>query len=266
MQGRLLPKYEGRYQAHPAGYWKEEFPIAKKLGLDCIEFILDLNDHHNNPLMSDEGLNEIASISEETDVKVLSVCADCFMDAPLHSSNQEISDQSLKILNKLINNSSFLGIKDIVIPCVDQSSLNDKDDRDRLIQVLKKLLNRIEKKDVNLSLETDLAPDIFLELLSAIDSRKVTVNYDIGNSASLGYDLKKELETYGYKISDIHIKDRIINGSSVELGLGDADFKSFFLHLKKYNYEGPFIMQAYRDDEGLEIFKKQFKSIKKFLL
>ena len=33
MQGRLLPKYKGRYQAHPVGYWQDEFPKAAELGL-----------------------------------------------------------------------------------------------------------------------------------------------------------------------------------------------------------------------------------------
>mgnify|MGYP001425492063 CR=1 FL=1 len=44
MQGRLLPKYKGRYQAHPLGYWKKEFQLAADLKIDCIEFILDLNE------------------------------------------------------------------------------------------------------------------------------------------------------------------------------------------------------------------------------
>ena len=52
----------------------------------------------------------------------------------------------------------------------------------------------------------------------------------------------------------------------MELGSGDADFETFFTHLKKYNYKGPFIMQAYRDDEGVEIFKKQLSRIKEFLI
>ena len=30
MQGRLLPKYKNRYQAHPFGYWEDEFWIAQK--------------------------------------------------------------------------------------------------------------------------------------------------------------------------------------------------------------------------------------------
>ena len=38
MQGRLLPKYRGRYQAHPLGYWQDEFVVAESIGLDVIEF------------------------------------------------------------------------------------------------------------------------------------------------------------------------------------------------------------------------------------
>ena len=63
MQGRLLPKYIGRYQAHPVGYWQDEFSIASKLGLKYIEFIFDYNDAKSNPLLSDSGLQTIIDIS-----------------------------------------------------------------------------------------------------------------------------------------------------------------------------------------------------------
>ncbi len=33
MQGRLLPKYEGRYQAHPIGYWQKEFYLVADFGM-----------------------------------------------------------------------------------------------------------------------------------------------------------------------------------------------------------------------------------------
>ena len=55
MQGRLLPKYQGRYQAHPIGYWQEEFSKAASFGLTRIEFILDFNDAEQNPLLRPEG-------------------------------------------------------------------------------------------------------------------------------------------------------------------------------------------------------------------
>jgi sugar phosphate isomerase/epimerase len=91
------------------------------------------------------------------------------------------------------------------------------------------------------------------------------VNYDIGNSASLGFDPIEELNAYGDRITDIHIKDRLLNGGPVTLGDGNADFEMFFNKLKEFNYKGPLIMQAYRDEEGLEIFKKQKKWIEKYI-
>ena len=123
----------------------------------------------------------------------------------------------------------------------------------------------IEDKGINLSLETDLDPKSFLELLNKFNSKRITVNYDIGNSASLGFDLIEELDTYGNRITDIHIKDRVLNGGPVVLGEGNADFKLFFTKLKEFNYKGPFIMQAYRDDEGIEVFKQQYKWISKLI-
>jgi len=51
----------------------------------------------------------------------------------------------------------------------------------------------------------------------------------------------------------------------VTLGEGNADFAKFFGKLEELDYQGPFIMQAYRDDEGVEIFKKQLDWIQKYL-
>ena len=258
MQGRLLPKYKGRYQAHPLGYWRDEFKVAKEIGLDCIEFILDFNDADQNPLITEKGIYEILKISKKTGVLVKTICADYFMEAPLHSSNKLISNKSLDILNLLIKNAVLLNVNDIVIPCVDHSSLSGNKSIDRFIHILKTVIPVIEANNINLSLETDLSPSEFSSLLKKINSKMITVNYDIGNSAALGFDPLEELNAYGEKISDIHIKDRNLGGGSVILGEGCADFDKFFTKLREINYTGPFIMQAYRDDEGVEIFKEQF--------
>lgn len=265
MQGRLLPKYQGRYQAHPLGYWQREFFAAADMGLDCIEFILDFNDADKNPLLYPGGVDEVLLISEETGVVVKTVCADYFMEAPLHSSDQNVVGTSAEVLKKLLLNGSQLGITDVVIPCVDQSSLQDIPAFERFINNLSPLLGLAEDKKIRLSLETDLPPQDFARLLDKFDSECVTVNYDIGNSAALDYDPVEELECYGTRITDIHIKDRVLNGGPVELGQGNADFHKFFNELKKYRYSGPFIMQAYRDDEGVAIFKKQKRWVEPFL-
>ena len=265
MQGRLLPKFQGRYQAHPVGYWQKEFSIASELGLDYIEFILDYNDLDLNPLISKTGINEIRDVVQKSGVGIRSVCADYFMEAPLHALSAVAANQSKVLLKKLLENGKELGLKDIVIPCVDQSSLQDQDSQERLVEALSPFLALAEKTDINLALETDLSPIKFLNLLKRFDSSKITVNYDTGNSASLGFDPIEEFAAYGDRISDIHIKDRKLHGSSVILGTGDTDFNSFFKALNTITFNGPFIMQVYRDDEGITVFKEQLEWFKTIL-
>ena len=261
MQGRLLPKYQGRYQAHPVGYWQDEFPKAAELGLDCIEFILDYNDANKNSLMTPQGREDILAISDQTGVKVLSVCADYFMEAPLHSDDNMVVERSFDTLQKLLESSVKLGIQNIVIPCVDQSSIQDESKRSKFLEVLSTIIPDAEQCGVNFSLETDLNVKEFGDLLTKLDSPRITVNYDIGNSASHGYDHNEELDAYGERISDVHIKDRKLGGGSVKLGTGNANIPNFLKLLKKFDYYGPFIMQAYRDDEGINVFKEQLDMI-----
>ena len=262
MQGRLVPKYQGRYQAFPIGMWQDEFRVAKECGLDLIEFILDFNDAELNPLLKKSGIKEILEISQKTGVTVQTICADYFMEAPLHSNDRAVVEKSFQVLEVLLETAKSLQITNIVIPCVDQSSLGTKEAVDRFVRQIIKIIPRIEKYNINLSLETDLAPQPFIELLNKLNSKNITVNYDIGNSAALGFDSNEELEAYGDRITDIHIKDRVLGGGPVTLGKGNADFSKFFGKLKEFDYQGPFIMQAYRDEEGISIFKSQLKWIK----
>lgn len=257
MQGRLLPKYLGQYQAHPFGYWEDEFEIAKNLGVDYIEFILDYDNAYSNPLLNLEGINKISDLIQKTGVDVKTVCADYFMKAPLHSPNKNISKYSIEIMCKLVSMCRKLDISVIVLPCVDQSSLNSKEDKDRLVSAINAIISNFENANIFLSLETDLAPEPFAELLQRFNSEKVTVNYDIGNSASLGFDPIEELNTYGKLVSDVHIKDRVLGGGPVILGEGDANFDICIDKLREIGYQGPYVMQAYRDEEGVNIFKNQ---------
>jgi L-ribulose-5-phosphate 3-epimerase UlaE len=165
MQGRLLPKYFGRYQAHPLGYWHNEFDLAKELGLYCVEFILDYNDVEQNPLLKEGGVDSILEKANESGVKVKSICADYFMEAPLHHIDESVMKRSRTILNRLITNGKKIGITDIVIPCVDQSSLKTVDDIRRFVDALDPVIGHAELNNINLSLETDLSPEAFGRLL-----------------------------------------------------------------------------------------------------
>ena len=116
MQGRLLPKYKGRYQAHPFGYWQNEFLYAANFGLDCIEYILDFENAVSNPLLTKKGRNEIKSYVARTGVKVISICADYFMEAPLHDNNDKKVIKSLSVLHQLINASVAVSYTHLTLP------------------------------------------------------------------------------------------------------------------------------------------------------
>jgi len=265
MQGRLLPKYKGRYQAHPVGNWKSEFPIAQSLGLSRIELILDFEGAEENPLLKIGGDAEINAACESTFVEVRSVCADYFVASPMHAGTVVERSRSVDVLSRLISTANAIGVTDIVIPCVDRSSLGGAEAMQNFAAAIKPNIKLAEDARVNLCLETDLDPQNFINLLELIDSRAVTVNYDIGNSASLGYDPIDEFLAYGSVISDIHVKDRILKGSSVVLGSGSANFERFFAALHKVDYPGAFILQVFRDDEGLSIFKSQLEWFRNLL-
>jgi len=198
MQGRLLPKYNANYQAHPYGYWEDEFPLAHENGLELIEFILDFDKAYENPLINSKKIDYLANIISNSKVKVKTVCADYFMIKPFHRGSLNDINESLSVLEKIINNGSVIGLTDIVIPCVDNSSISTLSETDTFIKNISKLFKLLDTSKINLSLETDLNPDDFYKLLTKIDFDRVKVNYDIGNSASLGFN---PIEEFNFRCS-----------------------------------------------------------------
>jgi len=261
MQGRLLPRYNNRYQAFPMGYWEAEFFIAKQLGFAGIEMILDYNDHGKNPLMTAAGLKKIKAVCAQSGTSVFSVCADYFMEAPFHSKHLKKSES---VLEKLMHNCAELNIKDVVIPCVDNSSLKNDEQAEIFVRSISKFIPLAEEASININFETDLPPDKFISLLKKFDSKRIKVNYDIGNSASLGFDTLEEFAKYGKYISDLHIKDRVLGGGSVKLGTGNADFDKVFKQLASCRFAGNIVMQSARAlnyIEDLQLVKEQLNFV-----
>lgn len=255
MQGRLLPKINGRFQAHPAGQWQDEFPLAKQIGFDLLEFILD--DPSNNPLLSESGITSILRIIGQTGVQVKTICADFFMARPIHARDAALVRDSMAVAEVLIANARLLSVTDVVLPCVDESSLLPPQSRHRFCENIAPLLAIAANNNVRICLEADLPPREYAELLQRVDSPNLSVNYDSGNSASLKYDAESEFKAYGTHITDIHIKDRTAGGGSVLLGTGAVDFAQLMNCMTSTGYNGPLIMQAWRDEEGLAITRQQ---------
>ncbi len=79
------------------------------------------------------------------------------------------------------------------------------------------------------------------------------MNYDSGNSSSLGYEVGEEFAAYGHRIGSVHIKDRRLGGGTVPLGTGNADLPAVFRGLAALGYHGDYVLQIARSEPGEEL-------------
>lgn len=253
MQGRLLPPFEGRFQAFPASDWRREFSLGRDAGLQRIEWIYEVPHEADNPLGHDEGLAELRRLGVETGVEVRSICADYYMTRLLVADGQRPDMDVVEHLRWLIGRAGLLGCRYMVLPFVDSSSLGTEQAREAAAAAISAALPAAEAAGVELHLETDLPPSVFARLLQRIGHRLVRMNYDIGNSASLGFDPNEELTVMADWLGSVHVKDRVLGGGTVPLGTGNADFTTCFRLIRKAGFNGTFILQAARDGAVSEV-------------
>ena len=256
MQGRLSPRIDGKIQAYPANTWQKEFEIAQEIGYAAIEWIVE-KPVETNALMTDSGKAEIKKVIVSTGVRIDYVCADIFMQQPLVRMTEETKSQNKEYLASILKNAKEVGAIGVEIPFVDNSSIKNETEKQEFIDVMQDAFKLAKEIDLKISLETDLPPIDFKVLLENIDLDYVQANYDIGNSASLGFDPKEELEAYGLKILNVHVKDRKLGSTTVPLGTGNANIDYVFQKLQEIGYSGGLTMQAARGENDIETAKEQ---------
>ena len=264
MQGRLSPRIAGKIQAYPANTWQKEFEIAQEIGYAAIEWIVE-KPVDTNALMTDSGKAEIKKIIASTGVRIDYVCADIFMQQPLVRMTEETKSQNKGYLKAILKNAKEVGAIGVEIPFVDNSSIKNEKEKQEFIDAMQDAFKQAKDIDLKISLETDLPPSDFQELLENIGLDYIQANYDIGNSASLGFDPKEELEAYGLKILNVHVKDRKLGSTTVPLGTGNANINYVFQKLQEIGYSGGLTMQAARGENDIETAKEQLNYVRSLL-
>ena len=252
MQGRLVPPDGPGIQQFPRGRWREEFARARRAGLAAIEWIYDSHGLGANPLERDDGIAEIAALSADSGVAVRSICADYLMEHPLRDADASVRHW-LERLDWLLVRAALLGVRRIVLPFVDGAGIQDPRDRDRAVRAIREAVPAAERSAIELHLETGLGPAEFEAVLGRLPHPIVRVNYDAGNSASLGYDVREEFAAYGDRVGSVHVKDRLRGGTTVPLGQGDADLPALAACLRERRYAGDIVLQVARHTGGDEV-------------
>ncbi|MBX9977173.1 MAG: sugar phosphate isomerase/epimerase [Alphaproteobacteria bacterium] len=266
MQGRLLPPFKNRFQAFPAMGWEKEFEKAKQLGLYSIEWIYEKPYEEKNPLINDFEINHLKKIINDTGIHVKSICADYYMTEHLIQKGAPF-EKHWGHLAWLCQQARLLDIRYIILPFVDASSLQTKEDCSVLIKSLQNFFHHNQHAGIEIHLESDLHPKDFKNVLEGVNHPMLKMNYDVGNSASLGYDPDEEFELLGSYLGSVHIKDRVLSGKTVPLGTGDAKFDVCFGWFEKLNFDGWYVLQAARGqiDKEMETVSSQISFVEQYL-
>lgn len=247
MQGRLSPIINNRIQQFPWDSWPNEFVVASKIDIKLIEWTIDTFNFYKNPLINSNQWDEINIIMDKNNISIPSVTCDYFMENPPWKTDLKLVKEGISSILQGMRN---IKSKILVVPLVDNSSLPDSSSVKIIEDFFTDLIPIISQNKLQIAFECDLNPEKLSDLIDKFDRNYFGINYDIGNSSSLGFNPEEEFNAYGSRIINVHVKDRKLNGTTVPLGEGDADFLGIFRLLHEENYEGNLILQTARSKEG----------------
>jgi L-ribulose-5-phosphate 3-epimerase len=255
MQGRLSDCVDGKIQAFPWCNWVSEFPAAAQNGFHLMEWTLDQERLYDNPLMTAIGQEKILGLCRQYDFSIPSLTGDCFMHAPFWKTSGRAKTKLQSDFQAISSACAALGIRMLVVPLVDNGRLETTKEEDDLVDFLLALSPFLSKHHLHVIFESDFRPSELARFIARLPAEQFGINYDIGNSAALGFSPTIEFAAYGARVKNVHVKDRLKGGTTVPLKTGNADFDAVFLALSQQNYRGNFILQTARApaDAHLEV-------------
>lgn len=256
LQGRLKQTTNGELQCFPSLKWGEEFFLARDCGLECIELLFEAAYNPYNPLYSEEGVDRLKKLSQETGVKISSVCVDYFMQKPFWSMDRNVKGESEKTFRELVLKCSAIGAEQMVLPFFEKAELKTEDDKNRFRNSLKELAPFAKQHDVTLALEITWPAEELKPFMESIDTENVGVCFDTGNTTGKNHDVPNDIRALGKLVTHVHVKDRRKSDyENVLLGTGDADFKSVFKAFLDVGYKGAYILETYRGEDPVQTAK-----------
>jgi L-ribulose-5-phosphate 3-epimerase len=267
VQGRAIPQKNDSLQYFPSN-WKEEFPIINKLGFSGIEWIYDKNSELSNPILNEIGRKEILHLSKKYSVNLDNIVFDWFLTHSFLQKNEFAQNKTIKKFFDLMQISADIGFKRIIFPLLDKNKINSDKEISSLITYFEKnIINKLDSLDIEIHFETALPPDKEKLIATSLNHEKIKICFDMGNSASEGFDPIEVINILDNHLGSVHIKDRKFHGSSVPLGKGNVKFQQIFNSLNKINFNGPISFQIYRnkDSDNISILKHSLTFINEII-
>ncbi len=262
MQGRLSPSLDGRFQFFPPTL-EDEFPRARDMGFDAIDWFLDRDVPNFDPIRDIWGKTEVLQKIDiaRTILPINSI--DCGTYCMFGETGKKSLSDFKILLPALIPR---LESKIITIPLVEGCAPKGGEQKRDAAHMLHEIAELANSLGARIALETELPAEELALFIASCDTPAIGVCYDTGNTTTFGFDCPNEIRALNEKIFSVHLKDRKVRSTqSLLLGTGDAPLEECFKALKEINFTGPYTLQAWRGEDYLQDAKVQLAFVKEKL-
>ena len=213
------------------------FDVARQIGLDGVQVSMGTA-KNDMQLRRPQMQKAYLKAAEKTGVEIASLALGELNRVPLKSD-----PRAAVWLAQSIDVCEALGLKISMPACFGPGELDMKNTReiDHLVEVLKDVAPKAEKKKVIIGLEDRLSAEDNLKIIERVGSPALQVYYDTGNSHDMGRNIYKEIRTLGKLICEFHAKD----GRHM-LGQGPIDFRKVRKAIDEIGYSGWIVIEAAR--------------------
>ncbi len=225
---------------------------AKKAGFEAIELVVA----EKGELSLDstrEDIERIVQIAKEAGIELSSLATGLFWDYSLSSSSDKVRDKARRIVKKMLELASYLGVDTIlVVPgAVDvffkpEAEVVPYDIAyKRSLESLRECVPAAGRHKVNIGMENVwnkflLSPLEMRDFIDKVGSEYLGAYFDVGNTLLTGYP-EHWIRILGKRIKKVHIKDFKISIGNVngfcDLLEGDVNWAEVMKALRQVGYD-----------------------------
>jgi len=185
-------------QAKKAGFEAIELAVAEKgeLSLDSTK----------------EDVGRIVQTAKEAGIELSSLATGLFWDYSLSSSSDKVRDKARRIVKKMLELASYLGVDTIlVVPGAVAEVVSYDIAYKRSLESLRECVPTAERYKVSIGIENVwnkflLSPLEMRDFIDQVESEYLGAYFDVGNALLTGYP-EHWIRILGKRIKKVHIKD-----------------------------------------------------------
>jgi sugar phosphate isomerase/epimerase len=210
----------------------EAFATAKESTLDGVQVSLGgrgAKELAKLPMCDSEKQKQWLEESKKTGMPIGGTCLEI-----LHQDNLKEHANGPKWVEQSIEATKALGTKVVLLPFFGKQQIKERAEQKATAERLKVLAPIAEKAGIVLGLENTISAEDNAWILDQVQSKAVSVYYDVGNSFGQKYDVYKEIVWLGKdRVCQLHLKD----GPNF-LGKGPIDYPKYIEAVLKSGFEG----------------------------